>query len=295
MSSLQPPLIVTDSTCDLPPALYERYDIQLVPLQILFGQESYRSNLDMDLMQFVERLHRGDVHPSSSQPTVADFVAMYESLMPSQRPILSIHISEGLSGTVNAARQAARQFPDYPITVWDSQTISAALGFHVLTAARAAEAGADVESIMPRLERLRREVNLLFSLNDLSFLARGGRIGQVQYRVGQALNIKPIVTVSKSGATRGTYVSAGRVRSLDKAVDEFVKLMLKDVPAGSKIRAMGFHGVGKTPGLIARLEEQIRAHFDCVFFEAAYSTPVLGVHVGPLALDVGYVAGDWDI
>lgn len=291
----QSPVIVTDSTCDLPPALYDRYDIQLVPLQILFGQESYRSNIDMDLMQFVERLNRGDVHPSTSQPTVADFAAKYESLMAMDRPILSIHLSEGLSGTVNAARQAAQQFPNYPITVFDTQTISAALGFHVLTAARAAEAGADVESILPRLERLRQDVTLLFSLDDLSYLVRGGRIGQVQYRVGQALSIKPIITVSKSGSTLGTYISAGRARSLDKVIDTFVKLMLKDVPEGSKIRAMAFHGVGKTPELIARLEEQVRATFDCVFFETAYSTPILGVHVGPLAFDVGYVAGDWEI
>ncbi len=290
----QSPVIVTDSTCDLPPALYERYDIQLVPLQILFGQESYRSNIDMDLMQFVERLNRGDVHPSTSQPTVADFAAKYEALMATERPILSIHLSEGLSGTVNAARQAALQFSNYPITVFDTQTISAALGFHVLTAARAADAGADVETIVPRLERLRRDVTLLFSLDDLSYLVRGGRIGQVQYRVGQALSIKPIITVSKSGSTLGTYITAGRARSLDKVIDTFVKLMLKDVPEGSKIRAMAFHGIGKTPELIARLEEQVRATFDCVFFETAYSTPILGVHVGPLAFDVGYVAGDWD-
>ena len=293
------PIIVTDSTCDLSPALYAQYAIQLVPLRILFGEESYRSGIDFDLPQFVERLNRGDVHPTTSQPTVLEFVAMYESLAGQGRPILSIHLSEGLSGTVNAARQAAHQLtqknPDLAITVWDSQTISAALGFQVLAAARAANTGHSIEEIMPLLDTMRREANFLFSLDDLSYLARGGRIGQVQYRMGQALSIKPIITVSKAGSTLGTYVSAGRARSLEKAVDAFVKIMVKDVGEGEKIRAMAFHGVGKSIDLAARLEEQIKARFDCVFFETSYSTPVLGVHVGPLALDIGYVAGEWSV
>lgn len=293
------PIIVTDSTCDLSPALYAHYAIQLVPLRLLFGAESYQSGIDMDLPQFVERLNRGDVHPTTSQPTVPDFVSMYESLADQGRPILSIHISEGLSGTVNAARQAASQLaqkmPTLSITVWDSQTISAALGFQVLAAARAAAAGYSVEDILPLLDTMRREANLLFTLDDLSYLVRGGRIGQVQYIVGQALSIKPIITVSKAGETLGTYITAGRARSLEKAVDAFVKIMMQDVGEGAKLRAMAFHGVGKSIDLAARLEEKVKARFDCVFFEKAYSTPVLGVHVGPLALDIGYMAGEWTV
>ncbi|MBN1563089.1 MAG: DegV family protein [Anaerolineae bacterium] len=293
------PLIVTDSTCDLAPALYAQYDIQLVPLHVLFGEESYRSGIDMDLPQFVERLNRGDHHPSTSQPTVGDFVKIFESLVEQGRPILSIHVSTGLSGTFNAAHQAAQQLmqskPELSITVWDSQTISAALGFQVLAAARAAAAGHSVEEILPLLESMRREADFLFTLDDLSYLVRGGRIGQVQYRMGQVLNIKPIITVSKAGETLGTYITAGRARSLDKTVEAFVKIMVNQVGEGAKIRAMAFHGIGKSIDLAAKLEARVRESFDCVFYETAYSTPVLGVHVGPLALDIGFVAGEWDV
>lgn len=291
----RPPIIVTDSTCDLPRHLFDEYDIQLVPLRIQFGDDSYRSGIDMHLEAFAERLDRGDAHPTTSQPTVHDFMTLYESLGHLDRPILSVHLSEGLSGTVNAARQAADKLPEQDITVHDSGTISAALGMQVIAAARAAAAGWSPTEIIPLLERTHRDTNLLFTLEDLSYLVRGGRIGAVRYHIAETLKIKPVITVSKEGDTAGTYVSAGRVRSLEKAVGTFVKQVVKDVGAGNKLRVMAFHGLGPTPELAARILDELQQQFDCVFVERDFSTPVLGVHVGPLALDLGYAAGDWEV
>lgn len=290
------PIIVTDSTCDLPPALFGQYGIELVPLRVLFGsKESYRSGIDMNLVQFIERLNVGDIHPSTSQPTVHDFLQLYESLAPQGRPILSIHISEGLSGTANAAKQAAAQLPQQSITIHNSKTISAGLGMQVLAAARAAQSGYTVEQILPLIEKTYTATNLLFTLDDLSYLVRGGRIGSVQYHIAQALHIKPIITVSKEGDTLGTYITAGRIRSLTKGVDAFVAHVINDVGEGSKLRAMIFHGIGNTPELAARISEQLKQHFECVFLTTAHSTPVLAVHVSPLAFAMGYAAGDWDV
>lgn len=289
------PIIVTDSTCDIPPLLYDHYNIKFIPLRILFGQDSFLSGVDMDLLRLVEELESRDVHPTTSQPTVHAFLEMYQGLADQDRPILSIHLSEGLSGTVNAARNAAQQLPEQAITVWDSGTISAALGLQVLTAARAAQAGYSIEQITPLLEQTRTDASLLFTLDDLSFLARGGRIGSVQYHAAQTLRIKPLITVSKEGNTAGTYISAGRARSLEKTVGAMLKIILKDVPQGGKLRAMAFHGIGKTPELVDRLMAQLREHYDCVFLEKGFSTPVLGVHVGPLAFDIGYAVGDWPV
>lgn len=290
-----PPIIVTDSTCDLPPNLFADYAIRLVPLTIQFGQESYRSGVDMDLNQFAERLARGDVHPTTSQPTVHDFAEAFRAVADPEQPILCIAVSGGLSGTVNAARQAAEQLPDRPITIYDSRTISAALGLQVLTAARAARAGYPTERIIPLLDQARHDGDFLFTLEDLSYLVRGGRIGAVRYAVAQTLRVKPVITVSKTGDTEGTYISAGRVRSLEKAVDSFVQHIVASVGKGATLRAMTFHGIGKTPALAAALNDQLRENFNCVLLEQAYSTPVLGVHVGPLALDVGFIAGDWPV
>jgi DegV family protein with EDD domain len=285
------PIIVTDSTCDLPRAIFDQYDIHLVPLRVLFGDESYRSGVDMHLAEFAERLAQGDVHPTTSQPTVHDFKEIYQALGPA--PVLSIHVSHGLSGTYNTAYQAAQALPDQSITVWDSGTISAALGLQVLTAARAAQAGYPVEQILPLLEQTHAAADFLFVMDDLSYLVRGGRLGTVQYHVAQALHIKPVITVSKAGDTAGIYVPTGRVRSLEKAVDFFYKHILKTVGEGGTLRALSFYGTDPTPDLVARLNAKLEQHFNCVYLASGPSTPVLGVHVGPKAMDIGFVAGDW--
>ena len=293
------PIIVTDSTCDLPRAIFDHYNIHLVPLRVLFGDESYRSGVRQwsyaELGREVDRLARGDVHPTTSQPTVHDFKEIYQALGAAGAPILSIHVSHGLSGTYNTAYQAAQALPDQSITVWDSGTISAALGLQVLTAARAAQAGYSVEQIVPLLEQTHAAADFLFVMDDLSYLVRGGRLGTVQYHVAQALHIKPVITVSKTGDTAGIYVPAGRVRSLEKAVDFFFKHVLKTVGEGGTLRALSFYGTDPTPDLIARLNAKLEQHFNCVYLASGSSTPVLGVHVGPKAMDSGCVAGDWPV
>ncbi len=291
----RPPIIVTDGTCDLPPVLFNRYAIRVVPLRIQFGTETYLSGIEMDVNQFAARLAAGDVHPTSSQPTVHDFQDLYARLGADGTPILSIHLSERLSGTINAARQAARSLPHQAITIWDSQTISAALGMQVVTAARAAEQGYTVEQIIPLMQQTHASGNLLFSLDDLSFLLRGGRIGSVKYHVAQALNIRPVISVCKSGSDTGTYYQAGRARSLEGTLDVFVRFILAEVGEGGTLRAMVFHGIDPTPALAATLKDRLQQHFNCVLLETALSTPVLGVHVGPKAIDIGYAAGDWPV
>lgn len=289
----QPPIIVTDVSCDMPAKYFSQYAISFLPLLIQFGDETYRSGVDMTPEQFYQRLARRDVHPTTSQPTVANFVELYQSLGKNGAPIISIHLSVGLSGTVNVARQAAQQLPDQSITVWDSQTLSGGLALQVLAAARAAQAGHSVETILPLLEQTRAANELLFSVDDLSYLYRGGRIGTVRYQIGQVLHIKPVIAVSKEGDTLGTYVSRGRARSLAKAADVFYEQVLKDTGAGGKLRAIVMYG--DDPSLAEEFKTRLAANFDCVFLETIPTTPALGVHVGPGALGLGYAPGDWPV
>ncbi len=291
VSSHPSPVVVTDAACDLPADAIEQYGITVAPLRLLFGDEAYRSGIDMTTGQFYQRLARGDVHPTTSQPTVPEFMELYRRVGQSGAPILSIHLSEGLSGTVNIARQAARELADLAITVHDSGTITAALGIQVLTAARAARSGCAIAQIIPMLEADYRRGDMLFSVDDLSYLHRGGRIGAVRYQIGQALRIKPIITVAKTGEHSGTYVSVGRVRSLSKAVDAFVKHIVDHVGAGSQLRAISLFG--DDPALAEQLNAQLADQFDCVYLEIMPTAPVLGVHVGPKALGIGYAPGDW--
>ncbi len=289
----RPPVIVTDVACDLPAHLITQYDIRVLPLRVLFGDESYLSGVDMTQEQFYERLARGDVHPSTSQPTVAEFKTLYQQAAEAGAPILSIHLSEGLSGTINAARQAAKELPDLAITVHDSGTLTSAMGLQVVTAARAAQAGYAVADIIPLLEQEYQQGGMLFCVDDLTYLYRGGRIGAVRYQLGQALRIKPIITVAKTGEHAGTYVTVGRVRNLAKANDAFVKIMIEQLGAGAKLRAIAIYG--DDPTLAERLLERLRQEFDCVYLDIVATAPVLGVHVGPSALAIGYAAGDWPV
>lgn len=293
MSVSQPPIIVTDAGCDLPPADFKKYNIHVAPLKILFGDEVYRSGVDITHQQFYERLARGDVHPTTSQPTIPDFVEMFRELGKNGAPIICIHMSVGLSGTVNVARMAAKELPDQSITVIDSHTLTSALGMQVITAARAAQAGKSIDEIVSLVEQTHAVDNMYFTVEDLIYLYRGGRIGGVKYQIGQALHIKPIVTVSKEGPTLGTYIPAGRTRSLSKAVEVFVKKVIDDVGEGNKLRAVSVYG--DDPTLAKQLNAELKQHFDCVYLDMVPTAPVLGVHVGPGALGIGYASGDWPV
>lgn len=292
-SANHPPIIVTDAACDLPADVIETYGIHVAPLTILFGDEAFRSGIDITPDEFYRRLSESGVHPTTSQPTAAEFADLYRRLAAENQPVLSIHLSEGLSGTVNAARQAARNVPEMPVTVHDSGTLTSALGLQVLVAARAAKAGYSVEQILPLLAQTHETGGMLFTVDDLSYLHRGGRIGSVRYQLGQILHIKPIITVAKTGPKVGTYIQAGRARSMAKAVDAFVAQIVEHVGAGNKLRAISLYG--DSPELAEQLNRRLAETFECVYLEMMPTAPVLGVHVGPKALGVGYAAGDWPV
>ncbi|MBN2303792.1 MAG: DegV family protein [Anaerolineae bacterium] len=289
----QSPLIVTDAACDIPSQVVEEYAIRFTPLKILFGDEVYMSGVDMTPDQFYERLARGDVHPTTSQPTTTDFMEIYREMGQSGRPILSIHLSEGLSGTVNVARQAAQSLPDLDITVYDTHTLTTALGLQVMVAARAARAGYTSEQILPLLKDTFYAGNMLFTVDDLSYLYRGGRIGSVRYQIGQILHIKPVITVAQEGEKLGTYITAGRARSLPKTIEVFVKIIEDRVGAGNKLRAISMYG--DDSALTEALNAQLADRFDCVYLNMVPTAAVLGVHVGPKAMGVSFAAGDWPV
>lgn len=293
VSTASSPLIVTDAGCDLPLDVFKQYGIHVAPLKILFGGETYLSGVDITPEEFYARLAKGDVHPTTSQPTKVEFMELYRKLSAEGRPILSIHLSAGLSGTYNVATQAARELPDLDITVVDTGTLTGALGVQVLMAARAAEAGYSPAQIIPLIEQDHANGGMYFSVDDLSYLHRGGRIGSVRYQIGQALSIKPVVTVAKTGDKAGTYVSAGRARSLVKAGEVFIKNMIDHIGAGTKIRAVTVYG--NDPTIVNGLNAQLREVFDVVYLDTTSTAPVLGVHVGPGALGIGYASGDWPV
>jgi DegV family protein with EDD domain len=207
--------IVVDSTADFPEAPARFPNWRVVPLYVRFGEDSYRDYVELGPEEFYARLRTARDLPTTSQPTPGDFLAAYQELEAYDR-IYSLHIAANLSGTYESARMAASELGDDRVRAIDSGTASAAVAMLGLAIQRRLERGTTDEEIDELVERYRRERGLLFTVDTLEFLQRGGRIGRAAAMAGQLLNIKPILTIAD-----GEVVPLKRVRGNQKALQEF--------------------------------------------------------------------------
>ena len=180
--------IVTDSAVDLPEEMFAQFGIERMPLLITFGTEALRSGVDIQAEEFYRRLEASkDNLPTTSQPSVGEFVDLYRRVGQTDKDIVSVHISSGLSGTLNSATQAAKQCPELNITLIDTKTLSAAEGFQVVAVAQAIRRGYTVEQIVKRAQEVGDQTEIFFTLDTLYYLQKGGRIGRVQAMAGRAV------------------------------------------------------------------------------------------------------------
>lgn len=188
-------VIVTDSTADIPPALAKALDIHIIPLMVNFGSQSYSDGVEITNDQFYGKLTTTDALPTTSQPSVGMFEALYRKIGGPDQPIISIHIASQLSGTIRSAQQAKDLLPGWPIHIVDSQSTTMSLGWAAILAARAAKAGKTPEDIVQQVEHAVKRTRLLAALDTLKFLEKGGRIGKTRALLGTLLNVKPIIDV----------------------------------------------------------------------------------------------------
>lgn len=280
--------IVTDSTAFMPAEFTRHLPIFYIPLHVIWGDETFLDNVDMTSDQFYEKLKTSKVLPSTSQPSPAAFRDLYLKLIDQGYDILSIHISARLSGTIDSAIQARNMLPGMQIEILDSETTSLAMGFHVLAAARLAAQGATLHECKIEAERASSHCGILFVLNTLEFLRRGGRIGGGAAFLGTMLNLKPILEI------RGGRVEAvERVRTSTKARERMIDLFESKVAdAHCPIRIATMHA--DTPEDAVLLLEKARQRFgitDVAETIIGNVSPVLGVHAGPGALGVAWMAG----
>lgn len=218
--------VVTDSTGDLPRSLAEQMGISVVPLNVHFGTETYRDGVELSPDAFYDRLVKGGRIPSTSQPTVGDFLQSYQELGETTDSIASIHISAKLSGTLNSANQAREQYQGAAnIATLDSRQASMGLGLVALAAARAAQAGASLDEVMKAAEDAIPQVHFFGLLDTLTYLEKGGRIGKAHAFVGSLLQIKPVLVIRE-----GEVQALGRVRTKAKGVDRICELVEESMP-----------------------------------------------------------------
>lgn len=279
-------MIVTDSTATIPGELRNGYPIASVPLQVIWGNEIFRDDIDIKPKEFYERLVVDKVMPSTSQVTPEEFKLMYGKLIDEGYDILSVHISGKLSGTLDSAIQAKSHFPEERIQLVDSLSTSMAMGFQVLSAAHMAASGGTLAECMAVAEKARENTGVFFVVNTLEFLHRGGRIGGAQAFMGTMLNLKPLLELRD-----GRIEAVERVRTQSKAIDRLLDLVeAKIANQTGPIRLCAVHA-NAPKECEALLEKAVKRFPTSLVADAVISTvsPVLGTHAGPGALGLAYM------
>jgi fatty acid kinase fatty acid binding subunit len=266
--------IVLDSTADLPDAAERFPNWRVVPLYVNFGDESYRDGVDMRADEFYERLRAAPALPTTSQPTPGDFAACYEELSSYER-VFSIHIASELSGTFGSAGVAAVGLGDGRVRTIDSGVASAAIAMLALAVQRRLDRGTSDEEVDALVERFRRERGLLFTVDTLEFLARGGRIGRARAFAGELMHVKPILTI-----VDGEVVPVKRVRGNRKAFQEFVDALDSGTRDEPGLRVGIAHAAApQRAEEIAKLVRDRRPHAEIEAITGLGA--VLGAHAGP--------------
>jgi DegV family protein with EDD domain len=278
--------VVTDTTHYLPPALVAERGLHEVSLYVNDGDHHERESDITDLTAFYQQLRNAATVPTTSQPSIGDFLAVYEPLAQAGRAIVSVHISGGISGTVDAARQAAAELAEHTpgarVEVVDSALACGALGLAALAAGAAARGGADADAVAARAREACEATRLWFAVDTLEYLRRGGRIGAAQAWVGGALKIKPILTID------GEIVPIERVRTSRRAFERMLDYLRARHDDGADAWVVQHI---QAPDVAERLVAAGREMFG---HEPAFVSeigPVIGVHVGPGLVGVGGLPG----
>ncbi|NMB67795.1 MAG: DegV family protein [Chloroflexi bacterium] len=267
--------IVTDRGADLPPEVAQEFGIHFTPLKVTLGERTYDSGVDITPDEFYGLLESSDQMPITSQPSVGEFVELYRMLAQSDPEILSIHISSGLSGTLNSARTAAAMVPEAHVTLVDTRTLSCPQGWQVEAAARAARGGWKLEKILSYLTELRAQTEGLFTVATLKYLIHGGRISHIKGLLASLLNIKPIIGVDLA---TGTYNQLGQEITLKRAIFYQADFLAKRFGESTRLRIQPLHA-NNLEGT-EWLRERINQRFDVEWLPTIAITPALGAHVG---------------
>ena len=274
--------IVTDSTCDLDKKTAQDLSIEIVPLNVHFGDEVYKDGIEINSDNFFDKLINGSIYPKTSQPSVGEFIDVYEKLGNDGSDIVSIHISDQLSGTINSARQAAKHLEGkVKVHIIDSKQISISLGLITISAATAIKEGKELNEVLDLIASLIARSHVFTALDTLEYLEKGGRIGKAKSLVGKILNFKPII-----GSADGIIDAFGRGRSNTACMIKLEEL----VKSTGEIESIGIvYSTDKS--LADKFSEQITQNLKLEKPPKSYQIgPVIGVYGGPNVIGVGIIS-----
>jgi DegV family protein with EDD domain len=267
--------VVTDSTSDVPEEWRDRYDIEVVPLKVMFGEESFRDGVDMNNEQFFARLGTSIRLPTTSAPSPGDFAELYARLARDHDGCISIHIARSLSATAEAARVGAQSVEGFRVEVIDSETVSMTMAFLCRVAAECATLGEAVAAVQKRIPNSR----VLALLDTLRYVEMGGRVSRAQAMIGTMLDLKPLLLM-----VDGQIKSLDRVRTRSRAIPRMVEFFEKDSP----VEQVGVVHA-QAPDEAEQIAAGLRRRLSGLEVPVGQIGCVLGTHVGPKALGLVYI------
>lgn len=267
--------ILTDRGSDFSPEQLKDLNISFVPMKLTLDGKTYSSGEDITAAEFYDLLTTTDGFPTTSQPSVGEFVEIYKRLAQEDPEIFYIHVSSGLSGTYNSAHTAAEMVPEAKVTFWDTKTLSCPEAWQVEAAAHALKAGWPMERIFAMLEKIRQGSEGVYTLDTLKYLIHGGRISHMKGLLASVLQIRPIIGVEKDS---GKYYTLGQERTSNRAQRKLVQMITRFYPEGSALRVQLLHG--KNPDAVEVLREEFQKTFNCHWTPTVSVAPILGAHTG---------------
>jgi DegV family protein with EDD domain len=276
--------IVTDSNCHIPSALCHELDIHVVPLPFVWDNISYLENVDMGPREFYSKLRNSKSVPTTSGPTPGSFKDKFESLASDGKPILAILVGMVFSSTFTLANLAKDMLPNVDVTIIDSDSNTMALGFQVLAAARAAREGKGLDEVISIVKRVKDTCGVVFSVPNLDYLRRGGRISHLQRFLASALNAVPIMELKG-----GPIKPVERVRSQKNVMPRILDLVAERLVNERPIRMAVVHADAEAGAW--ELAKEARTRFNPDELITSELSPVLGIHAGPDALGLAYASG----
>jgi DegV family protein with EDD domain len=279
-------VVFTDSTSDIPVEWLKQYEITVIPLTIVFGDQQYLEKVDMSPETFYQRLQTDPIHPTTSQPTPKAFLdAFRQAAANGAEQILLITISSAMSGTIEAARRAAQESP-IPVHIMDGKNNSMGLGWQVIAAARARDAGGNFEAMRSAAEKVQKGMVYYILLDTIEYLSRGGRIAEAASFLNSILKIKPMIYVKpESGTVGASFPSRSRKSGIEALYKEFFRHINTHLPM--HITVLHNDCLADAQALAERIQQEF-APKELII---SIVSPVLGVHTGPRALALCGYAG----
>lgn len=274
--------VVTDSTAYIPKDLREQFNIHMIPLSVIFGNETYQEEVDISVADFYDKVRNEQKLPTTSQPPIGQFVELFEQLSKEYEAVISIHLSSGISGTFQGAVSAGEMVGNIDVYPFDSEISCMVQGFYVVEAAKMAQQGKSPKEILARLNEMSQTLNAYFMVDDLAHLQRGGRLSSAQAIIGSLLQVKPLLHFENK-----LIVPFEKIRTRKKAMKRVADLLEQAVSGGEPYRAVIIHANREQEALEWKAE--LEAQFSNVEFSLSYFGPVIGTHLGEGAMGLGWV------